>query len=856
MLISSFIKTFLVTVIVLLCNVLSSYSQEKLEDKIITFSQLNSSVYRVIEDLGDIGITFSYASERLPSNKKILLPQKRMRVEDVMELIATEASIKYKIINEHIAIKVVKEKKISVSGFVYDVETGEQLIAASVYNPKTYKGTFSNNFGHFSLSVEKSCSEVCFSYTGYELKTVKLSSARDTFFTIFLNSNNALKEIVVNDETISFLKNSRMSSHALSLSDLESQPMLLGEKDALKAIQLLPGVQANSAGSAGISVRGGSHSHNLILIDDVPVYNIDHLIGVFSVFNPDAIKRMELYKGAFPARYGGRVSSILDVRTNEGDNENYQLDLTIGMLTSKFKLEGPIKKNKTSFMISGRRTNYDLLFGILSWASEGHYSFGFGDIYTKINHRFSDKSRLYLSLFYGSDRYEVSEENINDAGENIGDFEQATSWRNYSSALRWNYLLNDKLFLNTTVSYSGYDFVAAFEDSVTSNYNRSGVDDLAVKLDFDLPLNDQHFIRFGAHAKHSIFKPSTQGGFTIDSTGIEIFDYELFNDEQLKTFNIAAYLEDDIEFGKKFRVNIGFRYNFYHHKSSVLHSFEPRISGRYLLSEKMALKFAYTKMSQNVHFLSNSYLIMPYYVWVPTTNKLKPQISEQVSLGINYDWKTNVHVSIEAYRKDIENTLLFDRERPDIIETWEDYIEQGRRRIYGLEFMIRKTQGKLNGWLSYSLTKAEDKYKIINGGNYTPFWPVREHSVTLYLNQKFGKRVDLGVNWVFSSGMNLANKNYTSLPDIEEISMIDIYSDIDFFQMETKLKDKIPANHRLDFCFNIHKEKKRGRRTWSIGVYNVYSYRNTFLVMEKNDKLYLGRIGTFMPFFQYRFKFN
>lgn len=862
-------------VIILIFNVFQTKSQDDLLTKIIVFQKLEVHISDILQKFAREGINFSYKNNVNVEDKLVTLKKKEVQLKDVLELLTQEHQLIYKVVRNHIIINPLKQKLYTVSGFVYSSESGEQLIAANIYDPNTFKGTTTNNYGFYSLSRSGIPIKIKFAYIGYKSQEIYLYGASDTIINIHLEPDNLLNEIVVNDEKSSFIESSMVSNHRLSSKSMALQTLFFGEKDVLKTIQLLPGIQPVIEGSTGLQVRGGSHSQNLIIIDDVPIYNIDHAFGFFSIFNADAIKSAQIIKGAFPAKYGGRVSSVVDIRMNEGNNYHLQFEFSTGILLSKFKIEAPILKGKTSFMISARRTHLGLPLMVIPSENDanGTESFSFSDIYTKLNHKFSDRSRIYLSLFYGMDKYKTQNELNADSTSLSRNYKSDLNWHNFATALRWNYLISDKLFCNSSLTYSGYKYshkINEMEEYINSsnavaqnikdtNYYNS-VKDIGLKLDLESSVNEYHVVSFGVNSSMNIYQPFMEGSLLMVSKEsknpllLPVFDITYDTITQfldLKSYSLSAYIEDDINISKKLEAKLGLRYNYYFNNNKAINNIEPRISFRYLILPNLALKAGYSRMSQNTHLLSSSFLVLPFNIWVPSTERVKPLLSDQYSISCNFSFPKLFDISIEGFYKTISNDILY-KNGNRIINTWEDLIEQGERRSYGLEVMINKQVGKFTGWCTYTLSKTERKFESVNEGEYFPYWLVRKHKISATLNLKIYDQIDLSASWVYSSSVS-GNSGYQELAPI-------------FFQQPAKIQsthrdswtltNKIPAYHKLDLGLNFHRQIRKLKHTLTIGVNNAYARNNPLLISEFEGYLYLSKINLFMPFLQYSLKFN
>ena len=674
---------------------------------------------------------------------------------------------------------------------------------------------------------------------------------------------------------------SQMSTVDISMEKVKSLPVLLGEQDIMKTIQLLPGVQSGSEGSSGLYVRGGGPDQNLILLDGVPVYNASHLFGFFSVFNADAINSVQLIKGGFPARYGGRLSSVIDIRMKEGNNKEFHGEGSIGLISSKLSLEGPIIKDKTSFIVSARRTYIDLLARPLikaaarSTGSEGTGGYYFYDVNAKVNHKINESNRIYLSGYFGDDRFyaNTKETYLNNGVENIYDSENSLNWGNVITALRWNSIINDKLFSNTTLRYSRYRFNVGFSEKTTETSSSgtkenefsfnyfSGIEDWSGNVDFDFVPNPNHYIKFGIGNTYHTFRPgvnqfkSNEGTSAIDTT---------FGSSNLFAHEANVYIEDDLKVGELLKFNIGLHASAFLMNKKTYYSLQPRFSGRYLLDETMSLKASYARMTQFLHLLTNTSIGLPTDLWVPATDKIAPQTSDQIAIGVAKTVKKQYEVSLEGYYKWMNNLIEY-KDGASFFgsETdWQDKVESGKGWSYGGELLIEKKQGKTTGWIGYTLSWTNRQFEEINFGEVFPYKYDRRHDIGIAVTHKFDKYkdrkgrdkwIDVGMVFVYGTGnaTTLGLERYRS-------------NDNGFFGSEVVHIDgrnnyRMPNYHRLDLGVNIHTKKKRGERTWSFGVYNAYSRQNPFFLFfgYENNQRVLKQISLFpvLPSFSYNFKF-
>ena len=845
--------------------------------------------------------TFIY-NESIDTNRKKSISIKNQKFEDALKIIFDNTDIDWRIKKDHVTLTLKKtrpasapqKQKVTISGYITDIESSEVLIGANVYDIISGVGTASNEFGFFSLTFPTDEAELRISYTGYSTETRKIKLQKDERVNIKLSSNVQLEEVVVvgKENNESGIKATRMSAIDVPLNILNTAPVLLGEADVMKTIQMLPGVQAGTQGSAGIYVRGGGPDENLILLDGIPLYNVDHLLGFFSVFTPEAVKKVTFFKGSFPARFGGRLSSVIDVRTNDGDMYNYHGTIGIGLLSSKLQFEGPIVKGRTSFNISGRRSYLDLMAKPL-FAKEDDVSLFFYDFNAKINHKFNDKSRLFLSLYNGKDKFGTK---FGDkSSEFISKDEGYLGWGNTLISARWNYIFSPKLFSNTTIAHTNYRFgieSASFssytkeqsENFISGKYN-SGIKNWAYKIDFDYYPSPKHHVKFGTEYLHHNFKPEvetvrvkeTEAGVVSDST------YRSLSNSTISAGEVSVYAEDEFMITPQFHVNAGLHFSLFNVRKTSYTSLQPRLSARYQLTNDVALKASYTKMNQYIHLLSNFNITLPSDLWVPTTDRIKPMRSHQYSLGAYHTGVAGWEFSAETYYKDMRNIIEY-KDGATFLGTshnWEEKVEMGKGRSYGLELMAQKTTGKTTGWIAYTIAKSERKFDKsgINMGKWFPYKYDRRHHINITANHKISDKIDLSASWEFyTGGVFTVSEEMTSvvLPPLAPsfYGYYSYYSYGIFSNTEPTVSNtgyikhrnnyRMPVSHCLNLGINFRKKKKRGERIWSFGVYNVYNamnphfvYKTTKFDESEGDKTILEKLTIFpiIPSLTYTYKF-
>ncbi len=782
----------------------------------------------------------------------------------------------------------VSAQRRTISGYVMDAESKETLIGATVVDERSGKGCVSNSYGFYTLTLNPGDVNLQVSYVGYSQQQHGFTLTSDTTLSVSLSTNIQLNEVVVEASrgTVS-ARSSQMSVVELPVQQIKSIPTLFGEADVLKAIQLLPGVQNGSEGSAGMYVRGGGPDENLLLLDGVPVYNVNHMLGFFSVFNPDALKNVTLYKGSFPARFGGRLSSVVDIRMKEGDMRKYHGNVSIGLISSKLDLEGPIIKDKLSFNVSFRRSYSDVLMKPALWIARmqdpevgrlraGYY---FYDLNAKINWKISDKDRLYLSFYSGDDGIYFNrkfKEKSNSHYESSSTEKLRWRWGNKVTALRWNRVLSQKLFMDASANYTQYrhnlgmsmiESYKDFQDNTALNNEfsmayRSGIHDLTGKVDFDYMPPPNHEIRFGGNYTFHRFRPDVQSlKITSDNLQNHSFD-TVAGSPSVSAHETALYAEDNMTLGEIFQVNAGLHYSTFTVENRFYHSLQPRLSLSTMLASNMSIKTGYAYMNQYVHLLSNSSLSLPTDLWVPVTAKIEPMKAHQVSLGCFYEISEWLDVSVEGYYKVMDNLLEY-KDGASFFgssEHWDEKVCMGKGKAYGVELLLQRSFGRTTGWIGYTWAHAKRKFdregQTINEGKEFPAKYDRRHDVSITVQHKFSERFDLSGTWVFSTGNcgtlglqyyeGLAGGNYT--PTIAALE---------------RNNYRLGNYHRLDLSMNFHRKYKHATGTWNVSVYNAYNHNNPFLVFvdyyDKDGKetkvLKQASIFPIIPSVSYSYKF-
>lgn len=762
------------------------------------------------------------------------------------------------------------QNKYSFSGHIKDASTGESLIGAAIYVPKVNTGIATNEYGYFALRLPQDTYEIKISFIGYQSQTMNIVLDKDITATIKLElAVTDIGEVQIigerKDKNISEVK---MGSNVLKMETIKKLPSFLGEVDALKTISLLPGVQASGEGQTGYNVRGGSIDQNLVLLDEAPVYNPSHFLGFFSVFNSDAIKDLELYKGGIPARYGGRLSSILDIKMKEGNNQRFSGAGGIGLISSRLYLDGPIQKNKGSFMLSARRTYADLFLFLADNEAIKDSKLYFYDLNAKANYQLNNKNKIYFSAYLGRDVLSLSDQIL-------------VNWGNTTATLRWNHIFGPRLFTNLSFIVSNFDYVIGIPDGSQEFTSTSRILDFNLKKDFTYYLNPKNTLQFGVGSIHHTFSPAI----------IKAAEQSFVNNIEFPksyAFEHHGYASLESEISDRWAVELGLRLSIFQNigeatiyeydnsnpekyvlidstiykDGEIINTYsnlEPRFSARYLINEFSSLKANYQRTAQYIQQAVNSTSSSPFNTYFPSSTNIKPQLADQISIGYFRNFKENKYeFSVETYYKYLQNVIDF-RDHAEIF--FNQYVEAevrtGKAQAYGVEFLLRKNSGNFNGWLSYTLSRAERRIPEINEGKQFLAPYNRTHDVSVVLNYEFSKRWQFGLIWIYASGRPITVPSgkfeYAK-------TFIPVYSDRNAVEM--------PPYHRMDISATYYfkdKVNKAGNFKWesnlNFSIFNAYNRHNPFTINFKRrtgtqetyaEKTYFFGI---VPAITYNFKF-
>ena len=735
-------------------------------------------------------------------------------------------------------------QKVTLSGYMKDAATGETLVGGTVFpEGVTDLSGQTNGYGFYSLTLPKGLYKVVFSYVGYkqQIKTVDLT-AGDRKLNVDMVDATTLGTVEVTaarkDENV---KTTEMGTITLSINRIKELPVLFGEVDILKSLQLLPGVQSAGEGNSGFYVRGGGPDQNLVLLDDAVIYNTGHLFGFFSIFNSDAIKDVTLIKGGAPANYGGRLSSVVDVTMKEGNNKEFHAEGGIGLIASRLTLEGPIKKNKGSFIVSGRRTYIDALARPFSskLRNTGYY---FYDVNLKANYILSEKDRVYLSGYFGLDKFKFSSPD--------GNFNAQIPWGNKTASVRWNHSYNGKLFQNTSLVYNDYSFSSNFNLGTFGIKIASGIKDYNAKTDFDYYSGYNNFIKFGASYTYHTFIPNQVSG-EVDTIKLNP------NNAFIKhAHEVGIYILDDFTLSPRFKINAGLRYSLfqqvgpytgYNYDASgnisdstkygsgkpvkTYGGLEPRFNVRFTVNDNSSLKASIAKTYQYLHLVSDNGTTLPTDVWVPSTALVQPEVAWQYSAGYFRNFLNNaLETSVEVYYKTMDNQIQYkDGYVPNSLADPELSYVFGKGTAYGSEFFVNKTHGKFTGWVGYTLSWTWQQFPALNGGEVFPAKYDRRHDVSVVASYKFNDKWSASGVFVYGSGnsITLPTGYYFIDGQLEEyFSKVNAY--------------RLPAYHRLDLAATYTPQQKTPHKwhgSWTFSIYNVYDRHNPYF-------LYVDNVGT------------
>jgi hypothetical protein len=757
----------------------------------------------------------------------------------------------------------ITSKPFTISGFVVDARNGESLTGAVIYAEEIPTvGITTNSYGYFSLTLPEGNYTLIVRFLGYKTKYIPLKLTENQKINVELEEESfALDEITITGEKNN---NNVVSSELISkvsVKEIQNIPVILGEKDILKTIQLLPGVTPAGEGNAGFYVRGGGVDQNLILLDEAPVYNPSHLLGFFSTFNSDAIKDVTLYKGGFPAEYGGRLSSVVDIKMNEGNDKEYHLSGGIGLIASRLSVEGPILKNKGSFMIAARRTYADIFLKLLPGtgadSTASKTTLYFYDLNLKANYRLTNKDRIYLSCYLGRDNFNL--------GGVLG-----LNWGNVTATARWNHVINDKIFSNTSLIFNRYSYNFNVAVGTSTMKVLSEIKDWNLKEDINYYINSNNSLKFGFNSIYHTFVPSK-----VDSTAF----FRVKSMDNRYALENAVYISNEQTISKHLKANYGLRYSLFssigpgtvytydevadiidsasYPRGKIYNSFgglEPRIILNYIINDSSSVKISYARTRQYIHLLSNTTSTTPFDLWVPSNTNILPEIADQYTLGYFRNFSNNMfETSVEVYYKNMQNQIDY-RNGANLIlnNKVESQLVFGKGWGYGAEFLIRKKYGKLTGWISYTLSKTKRQFPAINGGSTFLAKQDRPNNISIVAMYNISPRLTLSATWIYLSG------NVVTFPSgryYVDGNVVPYYTERNGYRM--------PDYHRLDIGVTWQRKKSlRFESNWNFSIYNAYARENAYAINfqpDPNDptKMQAVQLSLFriVPAITYNFKF-
>jgi len=759
------------------------------------------------------------------------------------------------------------QTKFTINGYVKDGSTGETLLGANIVNVANItQVAVTNTYGFYSLSLEPGIYKIVFSYLGYQDQTFEIELIKNVKLNVNMNEGVMMNEVVISsdkEERRNNVEGTQMGTVSLPMENIKKLPAIFGEVDLLKALQLLPGVLSSGEGNAGFYVRGGGPDQNLVLLDEAVVYNPGHLLGFFSVFNADAIKNTTLIKGSMPANFGGRLSSVLDIQMKEGNDKNYSVEGGIGLISSRITIQGPVVKDKSSFIISGRRTYIlDLAQPALKGGNFEGTNYYFYDLNTKWNYKFSDKNRLFFSGYFGNDVFKFRQPNR--------DFKFDLPYGNKTATLRWNHLFNEKTFMNVSAVYNDYRFQFNGGQNDFTFKLFSGVRDWNLKVDFENYSSNNHTIKYGVNYTYHTLTPSTASATSGDVNFETPFEPKYAHEG-------AVYLLDDMKLNSNFSLNTGLRLSMFTqvgpYRSKITQDtfgtlepvktyggIEPRVSVNYKINKDLSIKSGIAVTTQYLHLVSNSSSTLPTDVWVPSTEIVKPQRGIQYALGVFKNFKNDDYeTSVEVYYKDLYNQIDYaDNYVNNISQEVEDAFVFGKGRAYGAEFFIKKSVGRLNGWIGYTLSRSERAFNDIEGGRWYPAVYDRTHDLSVVVNYKLNKKWDFGAIFIYGSG-----RLFTPVR-----GFFFVEQNVNLFY-GPRNSTRLDAYHRMDLSATYTRDpdsKKKFKGSWTFSIYNTYNRLNPFFVnFETTTDFQTGtntiagtKIAIFplIPSITYNFKWN
>ncbi len=844
----------------------------------INFSVENTPVSDAIISLCEkVDLSISFQSRLFDSEDLVTFQYQNKSVKFLLDECLKNTEIGFKWRDNRIELYEKPPPIYTISGFVEDSLSGERLVAATVYDGSSGKGTTTNEYGFYSLSIPRGRASLSFSYLGFNSRKYNINIRKHLRFNVPLKAAITLEEIVVVDEKYAVKEGlSVVDAPNYAAGKLDKIPSIGGEPDIMRYFQSLPGVQSGSGSFGGTHVRGGESDQNLVLLDGVPVYSVTHALGLFSIFNDNIVKSARLYKGKFPSRYGGRLSSVVDIQTKEGNAKTFRGGGAISLFATSAFIEGPIKKDTTSFIVSGRRTHLDPIFNAIVEEEDAKgediskFGYYFYDINAKVNHKLSAKDRLYVSFYNGADNLKTSS-SVNDNFNLSNNEIDSTSmdilldnqrnyidinWGNTILSTRWNRVWTNKVFSNVTATYSQFGFnlfgtaESEFEDidrefSVVEQYEfYSRIEDIAIKVDFDYIKNSKHHFKFGGGLLGRNFEPVfsfaefEQEDFQFDF-GTDYFQQDLvLQDAQYFATELNFYFEDDIQISDKLQAQVGFHNAVFVADNAAWMSFQPRLSMQYQINQNGKLFAAYSRMGQFLHVLSPAGISMPFDLWVPSTQQIQPQNASQILLGTDWQLPANFVFGAEIYYKKLNNLITYSAGFEEFLRDeganfdWENQVTFGEGWNRGVELSLQRNKGRVNGYINYTYSKAERKFEGLSNNERFPFRYNRDHELKIGLSMKFSPKFNVFTAWTYGSGQFTTPRvievygNATQF-DIFQLDVGDGVNELNTFQL--------PPNHHLDVNFNWHWPKPKVDHYLTFGIRNIYNRKNPLFSVRYTD---------------------
>lgn len=829
----------------------TSWAQALLDTR-IDFAVENLSIPEAISQLAEESdIPISFSNNFFTAQSPITLTLKRAKISAVLKQILAGTGIEYQLVNQQVLLRRRAKvlKKYTISGYIQDAEDGEKLIAATIFSPHHQQGTISNEYGFFSLTLPAGPTALICSYLGSQEKKLDLDLTKNTPLQIELARSITLGEIVVKPimESGQQLFSTSPNANEVAIKQLRRIPDLGGEPDLLRATQLLPGVQSGADGLGGLNVRGGNADQNLMLLDGVPIYNASHLMGIFSIFNTSAIREAKLIKGNFPARYGGRLSSVLDVRSREGNDRKWSGELQSGLISAKATVEGPIAGKRGALLLTGRRTHSTFLLDEVTRDAffpnySGPLQYNFHDLNAKVNFSIGSNDRIYFGLYTGGDVFRTTEEvdTLIADGSELAVYESSLAWGNLIGSFRWNHQFGSRLFANTTLTYSQYNYnnellTEFFEEDIDGELvgdvyefysNGADIQDLAAKVDFDFVASPRHYWRFGlGWTRHRLapgvgFFEGMETEFSEELDDLTLDDLEnFFEFDVTEAHEWQIYVEDEFRLKNKWMLNLGLRLSGFLHPETIYFEPQPRLGIRYSINDQWSIHGGLSRMVQYLHRLAGIGISKPDDVWIPSTKIIKPQNSWQSGLSLHYSTSQKLDINLESYFKVMDNLVRFDD--TTFFLNPENPIEEnlvfGSGIAYGLELLVKKDFGKTGGHFAYTLANSKRQFPALNLGNDFSFLFDRRHQISLFVFHRFSKKWEVSAAFLYGSSHPLValEENLT-------------------FGLETspvnpngqKNQQRNEGYHRFDITFLYQLPGPRFQHTLKAGLYNVYNQEN------------------------------